>query len=140
MMDKLVTVTAKDCEWQYFRCGGNGGQKVNKTNSGARCIHHPSGAIGESREERSQRQNRQNAFGRMVKTKEFEQWLRIENSKALGNWGDVQKQVDDLMNPCNLIIEGIKDGKWDNIANCVPLTEEDINKFKEKIYGMDGNK
>ena len=32
-MDKKpwLTVTSNDCKWDYFRVGGNGGQKVNKT-------------------------------------------------------------------------------------------------------------
>ncbi len=55
------SVTKADCEWQYFRAGGKGGQHQNKTSSGVRVIHHPSEARGESREERSQLQNRKAA-------------------------------------------------------------------------------
>lgn len=44
-------------------------------------IHHPSGARGESREERSQLQNKKTAFVRMAKTKEFQLWLRITTGR-----------------------------------------------------------
>lgn len=67
----FLSVTAKDCEWDYFRCGGHGGQKVNKTSSGARVTHPSSGAVGESREERSQLQNRKKAFRKMAETEAF---------------------------------------------------------------------
>lgn len=46
-----------------------------------RVIHHPSGARGESREERSQLQNKRTAFLRMVKTAQFDLWLRIETGR-----------------------------------------------------------
>lgn len=67
----LLSVTAKDCEWDYFRAGGKGGQKQNKTSSGARCRHRASGAVGESREERSQLQNRKKAFRKMAESEKF---------------------------------------------------------------------
>lgn len=44
-------------------------------------IHHPSGARGESREERSQLQNKRAAFLRMVKSPKFDLWLRIETGR-----------------------------------------------------------
>jgi capsid protein len=44
-------------------------------------IHHPSGARGESREERSQLQNKRTAFIRMVQTPAFQLWLRIETGR-----------------------------------------------------------
>lgn len=60
-MNKFV-IKKEDLEWEFFRCGGKGGQKVNKTSSGARVRHVPTGFVGESRVERSQSQNRRRAL------------------------------------------------------------------------------
>lgn len=62
----LFSVTVKDCEVQTFRAGGKGGQNQNKRDTGVRIIHHPSGARGEARDERSQLQNKRLAFKRMA--------------------------------------------------------------------------
>lgn len=62
----LFSVTLKDCEVQTFRAGGKGGQNQNKRDTGVRIIHHPSGARGEARDERSQLCNKRLAFKRMA--------------------------------------------------------------------------
>jgi protein subunit release factor B len=71
MRTRVLSVTIHDCEVQHFRSGGKGGQNQNKRDTGTRVIHHPSGARGESREERSQLQNKRAAFLRMIETKQF---------------------------------------------------------------------
>jgi protein subunit release factor B len=71
MRTRILSVTIHDCEVQTFRSGGKGGQNQNKRDTGVRVIHHPSGARGESREERSQLQNKKLAFRRMVDSKPF---------------------------------------------------------------------
>jgi len=43
-----------ELERQTFRSGGPGGQHQNKTESGVRYIHKPTGIAAESRSERSQ--------------------------------------------------------------------------------------
>ncbi len=77
-----MSVTIHDCEVQHFRSGGKGGQNQNKRDTGTRVIHHPSGARGESREERSQLQNKRAAFRRMVESDKFQLWLRIETGRV----------------------------------------------------------
>jgi peptide chain release factor 2 len=67
---------------QHFRSGGSGGQNQNKRDTGTRVIHYPSGARGESREERSQLQNKKTAFYRMANSDKFKLWLRIETGRA----------------------------------------------------------
>lgn len=69
---RVLSVTIHDCEVQHFRSGGKGGQNQNKRDTGTRVIHHPSGARGESREERSQLQNKKKAFRRMVESPKFQ--------------------------------------------------------------------
>lgn len=76
----VLSVTAKDCREDRFRGSGAGGQHRNKTETGIRWTHEPSGAIGQSCDERSQHQNRRTAWRRMTETKEFQLWLK----KTLG--------------------------------------------------------
>jgi protein subunit release factor B len=108
MRELVASVTLKDCEVQTFRAGGPGGQKQNKTNSGVRIIHHPSGARGESREERSQLQNKKKAFLRMVETKEFKLWV-----KKITALDDLARcAVDRDVWPDRIKVEVRENGKW----------------------------
>ena len=78
----ILSVTIHDCEVQHFRSGGNGGQNQNKRDTGCRVIHHPSGARGESREERSQLQNKKLAFKKMAESGLFRVWLAKQTMAA----------------------------------------------------------
>lgn len=97
----LFRVTAKDCRMDTFRAGGKGGQNQNKRDTGVRFTHAPSGAVGESREERSQLQNKRKAWRRMAESKEFQAWAR---RVALG-LRPIDEIVDDLMAAENLQID-----------------------------------
>jgi protein subunit release factor B len=105
MKTRLFSVTKEDFEWQFFRAGGKGGQKQNKTSSACRCVHPPSGAIGECREERSQLQNRQTAFRRCVESAAFQGWIKMRAAAMSKGFADAEKMVDDLMKPENLKVE-----------------------------------
>lgn len=74
-------MSIRDCEVQTFKSGGPGGQNQNKRDTGVRVIHHPSGARGESREERSQLQNKKTAFLRMIEHSKFKLWLALETGR-----------------------------------------------------------
>ncbi len=54
-----------ECRVETFRSGGPGGQHQNKTESGVRLTHLPTGISVISRESRSQHQNRQIAMARL---------------------------------------------------------------------------
>lgn len=56
---------AKNVEWQFFRCGGNGGQNVNKVETGVRLIHKETGTVITCTEERSQALNRKRALEKL---------------------------------------------------------------------------
>lgn len=53
---------APDYKIAYFHCGGNGGQNVNKVETGVRLTHVPTGLIVTETEERTQQLNRQLAM------------------------------------------------------------------------------
>ncbi len=55
----------QDCRFDFHRCGGRGGQKVNKTSSAVRLLHLPSGIGAVSSEARSQALNRHLAFRKL---------------------------------------------------------------------------
>ena len=114
----LFSLTKKDFDIQRFKSGGKGGQHQNTCDSGVRIIHKASGAVGESREHRSQHQNKKSAFDRLLKTSEFKLWhskMVFELSKGK----TIEEIVDEKMQPKNLKIEGKDEkGRW------VKLTEE----------------
>lgn len=101
----LFSLTKKDFDFQTFRAGGKGGQNQNARDSAVRIIHRDSGARGESREHRYQAQNKKAAFIRLTQTPEFKSWHRMEVARRLGHLNDVNKRVDEQMNPQNLLVE-----------------------------------
>lgn len=109
----LFSVTAKDCDFDYFRGTGKGGQKRNKTSSGARCVHKASGATGVSDDTRSQHQNKRIAFKRMAESAQFKKWHKMEVARRLGVIADVNDRVDAAMQPHNVRVEVKSDaGTW----------------------------
>jgi ribosome-associated protein len=53
------------CRVETFRSGGKGGQHQNKTESGVRLVHLPTGVRATSRSERSQHRNKAMALERL---------------------------------------------------------------------------
>ena len=107
--ERLLTVTLKDCDVQTFRSGGPGGQHQNKTSSGVRIIHRDSGAVGESREERSQLQNKKNAFRRMAAHPKFRIWV---NRQVWYRGESPERRVERDMEPEKLFVEVRGEGGW----------------------------
>jgi peptide chain release factor 2 len=71
---------------QTFCTGGPGGQHQNKTQSGVRLIHKPTGVRAESRVDKSQHKNKDNAL-KLLKARLY----AIEEEKRMG---DVVKHYD----------------------------------------------
>ena len=108
----LFTVSRKDFRLEFFRSGGKGGQHQNKTESGVRIVHLESGAVGESREERSQHANRKKAMQRLVEHPNFKKWLKIKAAEKLGILANVEKEVEREMSEENLVVEVRENGRW----------------------------
>ena len=110
-------MTASDCEWQYLRGTGPGGQKRNKTESKVRCVHRASGASGESDLTRSQHENKRIAFRKMAESKEFKLWHKLETARRMGDQLTLEEKVERAMNDVNIRVEGKAEGRW------VPIDE-----------------
>lgn len=82
-----IEIRSDELERQTFRSGGPGGQHQNKTESGVRYIHLPTGIAAESRSERSQHKNDAMAM-QQLKAKLY----RIEEQKRLA---EVEKKYDE---------------------------------------------
>ena len=101
----LFSITKKDLDVQTFRSGGKGGQNQNKRDSGVRIIHRASGAVGESREHRTQWQNKKAAFLRLVESQEFKAWHKREVARCLMGRAELEREIDEAMRPEHLKIE-----------------------------------
>lgn len=113
MKELLFSVTTKDLRIDTFRAGGPGGQNQNKRETGVRITHPESGAVGESREFKSQEQNKKAAFRRMAESKTFRAWIKVESARRMGHLADIERVVDKQMNPKHLLIEGkSEEGTW----------------------------
>lgn len=106
--EKVLSVSIKDCRVDTFRAGGKGGQNANKREMGVRVVHEPSGAVGESREERSQLQNKRNAFVRMGNSAAFRRWVAEMHLKL----PPIEQLVDEQMDAKDLLIEVKANGRW----------------------------
>jgi len=132
----LFSVSAKDFTVQTFCAGGPGGQHQNKTASGVRIIHKESGAVGESREHKSQHANKKAAFSRLVETPKWEIWhsrkvLEILSGKT------IEQRVEEQMIPLNLKIEGKdQDGRWVTGCAAVCAIRVDPLVMRFLIYGV----
>ncbi|MCS7016588.1 MAG: peptide chain release factor 2 [Gemmatales bacterium] len=82
-----ITIRRDEVERQTFCAGGPGGQHQNKTQSGVRLIHIPTGIVAECRSERSQHRNEEMAW-KILRAK----LLRLEEQKRRA---EIEKKYDE---------------------------------------------
>jgi peptide chain release factor 2 len=96
-LDESINIDIKDVDLirQTFRSGGPGGQHQNKTESGVRYIHKPTGVAAESRSERSQFKNDANALAllkaklyKMEEQKRTAAFEKVYDEKGEVAWGN----------------------------------------------------
>lgn len=81
MRELLFSITKKDLRIETMRASKNGGQRGDKVETAVRITHPASGAVGFSQDERLQKDNKRMAFRRLVQSKEFVNWLKMEAAK-----------------------------------------------------------
>ena len=89
--DIQIEIRPDDLKTDTFRSGGPGGQHQNKTESGVRITHLPTGVVVECRSERSQHKNRATAM-KMLKAKLYrleEQKREAELAKTYDEKGEI---------------------------------------------------
>jgi protein subunit release factor B len=126
MKEILFSVSINDCKIEAITAGGPGGQHQNRSCTAIRITHEPSGAIGFSKDHRSQLQNKRTAFVRLCKTSEMKKYLMVQSAKVLGK-KSIEDQVKETFIPKNLKLE-YRQGKKYYYAES-QITQEDINQL-----------
>ncbi len=105
-----VNIKKSDLKVDTFRSSGAGGQHVNKTESGVRFTHLPTGIVSESQDGRSQIKNREIALQRLY-VKIFEQQKEAHESeqaakrKSLVGTGDRSGKIRTYNYPQNRVTD-----------------------------------
>ncbi len=143
---KDVDIKKSDIKVDTFRSSGAGGQHVNKTESGVRFTHEPTGVVAESTDGRSQIKNREIAEQRLYQKIRDMQRRKHENKvaatrKSLVGTGDRSDKIrtynfpqsrvtDHRINLTLYNLDQIMDGELDEIIEALRLAEN-TRKLKE---------
>ena len=105
-----IDIKKDDLKVDTFRASGAGGQHVNKTESGVRFTHLPTGIAAESTDSRSQHKNREIALSRLyVKVKEVQRQKvyeeQKEQRKSLVGSGDRSDKIRTYNYPQNRVTD-----------------------------------
>jgi peptide chain release factor 1 len=134
-----IDIKKDDLRTDTFRASGAGGQHVNKTESGVRFTHLPTGIVSESTDSRSQHKNREIALQRLyVKIQEVQKEKvyseQKEKRKSLVGSGDRSDKIRTYNYPQNRVtdhrinltlysLDRVVDGDLDQIVEALQLAE-----------------
>ena len=141
-----INIRKEDLKVDTFRSSGAGGQHVNKTESGVRFTHLPTGIVAESTDGRSQIKNREIAMNRLYdKVREAQREAvtsaYASHRKSLVGTGDRSDKIRTYNYPQNRVtdhrinltlynLDVIMEGDLDGIIEALKLAEN-TEKLKE---------
>ena len=139
-VDETIDIVIRDDELKRdtFRSGGPGGQHQNKTESGVRYTHLPTGIAAESRSERSQHKNDANALA-LLKAKLIrmeEEKREAEYAKKYDEKGDVSfgNQIRSYVLQPYQIVKDLRTGH--EVGNPRAVLDGEIDGFIEAYLRM----
>ncbi len=141
-----IDVKKDDLRTDTFRASGAGGQHVNKTESGVRFTHLPTGIVAESTDSRSQHKNREIALQRLYMKIKEAQKLEVDKDQkqkrqSLVGSGDRSDKIRTYNYPQNRVtdhrinltlysLDKIVDGQLNEIIEALQVAEN-AEKMKE---------
>jgi peptide chain release factor 2 len=135
VLDDSITVDIKmeDVRVDTFRSGGKGGQHQNKTDSGVRFTHIPTGIVVSSRSERSQTMNRMTCMA-MLKARLYE-YYREQKEKENSRFDTEKKDISFGSQIRSYVFQPytlVKDNRTKTeMGNIQAVMDGDIDKFIE---------
>jgi protein subunit release factor B len=84
----------RDCDMQFFRGTGPGGQNRNKVETAVRLVHRPTGLMVTAEEHRTQRANREAAYARMAARLEEMQRPEVPRVPTKPSAGSRERRLD----------------------------------------------
>ena len=139
-VDETIDIVLKDDDLKrdVFRSGGPGGQHQNKTESGVRYTHLPTGVAAESRSERSQHKNDANALA-LLKAKLIrmeEEKREAEYAKKYDEKGDVSfgNQIRSYVLQPYQIVKDLRTGF--EVGNPRAVLDGDLDGFIDSYLRM----
>jgi peptide chain release factor 1 len=134
-----VNINKSDLKVDTFRASGAGGQHVNKTESGVRFTHIPSGVVTESTEARSQHQNREIALQRLYQKLQEMEFEKVHSEmasrrKSIVGSGDRSEKIRTYNFPQNRLtdhrinltlynLDAVLDGRLEEIVEALQMAD-----------------
>jgi peptide chain release factor 1 len=132
-----IDIRKEDIRTDTFRASGAGGQHVNRTESGVRFTHIPTGVVAESTESRSQHKNREIAMGRLIQQirdmqQQQQQSALASARKSLVGSGDRSEKIRTYNWPQNRVTDHRLEGENKNF-NLDKVIEGDLDGLIEAL-------
>jgi peptide chain release factor 1 len=136
-----IDIRKEDIRTDVFRASGAGGQHVNRTESGVRFTHLPTGTVAESTESRSQHKNREIAMGRLVQAIKDAQLQQQQSAlasqrRSLVGSGDRSEKIRTYNWPQNRVTDHRLEGDNKNF-NLDKVVEGDLDGIIEALLIAD---